>query len=145
LHRASQRVTLPAGSTTSCRFDWAGSRREFGHEAAATLIVGGRNVHAASEYYSVGFPIWKTALQGSGFLDFYGRESQLAEHVLYNRAMYQNVEEAFSWQPSSWTDLTPKTPHWWSGQGDAHNSVASLQQWIGQSHDHGIKMITYLW
>ena len=145
LHTATKQVSLPAAGSATCKFDWAGSNREFGHEVRATLTVGGKVVHAASDYYSVSLPIWKTALQANGFLDWYGREKNLLEHVTRNRALYLNVEEAFSWQPSSWTDLTPKTEHWWSGQGDAHNNATGLKLWLDASHEHGIKMITYLW
>lgn len=145
LHSATQTVTLTPGATTSCRFEPPAMPREFGREARATLMVDGRPVHVASDYYSASKSIWTVALQGSGFLDFYGREPFLAEHVNHNRTSYLNVEEAFSWQPSSWTDLTPETEHWWTGQGDAHNSLAGLKQWIALSHEQGIKMITYLW
>jgi hypothetical protein len=102
-------------------------------------------VHSAAEYFSVGTPIWKTAIQGNGFLTWYGREASLSEHVEENRDAYINVEEAFSWQPSSWTDLNPKDNHWWTGQGNAHNSAAGLKIWMDASHRHGIKMITYSW
>jgi len=145
LHTATQQVSLASSGTTSCQFDWPGGQREFGHEARVTLLVGGKRVHTASEYFSVSFPIWKTALQGSGFLDWYNRFDQFDDHVASNRRNYLNVEEAFSWQPSSWTDLTPEGDHWWSGQGDAHNTRAGLEKWIGLSHKEGIKMITYLW
>jgi hypothetical protein len=145
VHKAAQKLTLAPGAATSCRFEWPGSPREFGHEARVTLVVDGKPVQTASDYFSCSFPIWKTALQGSGFLDWYGREKDLPTHVTSNRERYFNVEEAFSWQPSSWTDLNPKTDHWWSGQGDAHNNVEGLQLWIDSSHREGIKMITYLW
>src|SRR4029077_12223888 len=62
-----------------------------------------------------------------------------------NRHKYVNVEEAFSWQPSSWTDLNPTTDDWWSGQNDFHNTMKGLREWISRSHSHGIKMITYSW
>ena len=56
-----------------------------------------------------------------------------------------NVEEAFSWQPSSWTDLNPTTDDWWTGQGNFHNDQHGLREWFGMSHSNGIKMITYSW
>lgn len=132
-------------ATTTVRFDWPGGPREFGYEARATLLVGGKPVDVRSEYFSVSFPIWKTALQGPGFLDFHDRIAQMPDHVAENRRKYINVEEAFSWQPSSWTDLNPKSEHWWTGQGDAHNSAEGVKTWLGLSHAEGIKMITYLW
>jgi hypothetical protein len=145
LHTTSQTLELSPTAATTCKFDWPGSPREFGIEARATLVVDGKPIHTASDYYSCSDPIWKTALQASGFLDWYGREPFMVEHVEQNRAKYLNVEEAFSWQPSSWTDLNPKSDHWWTGQGDAHNNVAGLKLWMDTSHQHGIKMITYLW
>jgi hypothetical protein len=138
-------VTVPAGGTARHRFEWTSGRREYGHEARASVLSAGKPVHAASEYFSVGAPIWKTAIQGSGFLTWFGREFQFPEHVAENRRRYINVEEAFSWQPSSWTDLNPTTDDWWTGQGNAHNSLAGLRQWMSLSHKEGIKLITYSW
>lgn len=144
VHSAKQSIKLSNG-TTNCRFEWPGGPREFGHEARVTVLVDGKSLDVRSEYFSCSFPIWKTAMQASGFLDFHDRIAQFPDHVADNRRKYLNVEEAFSWQPSSWTDLNPKTDHWWTGQGDAHNSKTGLETWMKLSHAEGIKMITYLW
>ncbi len=138
-------LEVPAGGTAQHRFAWKAGQREFGHEARALVIAAGKPVHEAAEYFTVGAPIWKTAIQGSGFLTWFGREFQFPDHVESNRRAYVNVEEAFSWQPSSWTDLNPTGEDWWTGQGNAHNSRAGLQQWMDLSHGHGIKLITYSW
>jgi hypothetical protein len=143
--RARQEITLPAGETVTVDFPWKAGQREFGYEAQVSLSVDGQKRHTRREFFSVSFPIWKTALQASGFLTWYGREKEFPGHVASNRLNYLNVEEAFSWQPSSWTDLTPENEHWWSGQNDFHNSLSGLKQWIDLSHREGIKMITYLW
>jgi hypothetical protein len=139
------KITVPGDGTAEHQFEWVSGQREFGHAASAELIVDGKTVHSASEYFSVSAPIWKTSLQGSGFITWYGREQQFPEHVASTRRHYMNVEEAFSWQPSSWTDLNPTTPDWWTGQGDAHNSLSGLRTWMELSHRNGIKMITYSW
>jgi hypothetical protein len=138
-------VTVPAGGTAKHRFEWTAGKREYGHEAHVTLVSSGKPVHEAAEYFTVGAPIWKTAIQGSGFLTWFGREFQFPEHVEENRRAYINVEEAFSWQPSSWTDLNPTSEDWWTGQGNAHNSLKGLRQWMDLSHGQGIKLITYSW
>lgn len=138
-------VVVPGGGVAQHRFEWTSGRREYGHEVHATVLSAGKMVHAAGEYFSVGAPIWKTALQGSGFITWYGREFQFPEHVEANRRAYINVEEAFSWQPSSWTDLNPVGEDWWTGQGNAHNSRKGLRQWMELSHTNGIKLITYSW
>lgn len=138
-------VTVPAGGTAQHSFQWKSGKREYGHEAHVTIVAAGKTVHEAAEYFSVGAPIWKTGLQGSGFLTWFGREFQFPEHVESNRRSYINVEEAFSWQPSSWTDLNPTGEDWWTGQGNAHNSLKGLRQWMGLSHSNGIKLITYSW
>ena len=145
LHTASQQITLAANGTNTCRFPWTAGQREFGHEARVRLVVDGQSVHTASDFFSVSFPVWKTAIQGSGFITWVGREQDFPRHVAANRAHYVNVEEAFSWQPSSWTDLLPEGEDWWTGQGSFHNSRAGLETWMGLSHSNGIKMITYLW
>ena len=138
-------LSVPAHSSVKHRFEWTSGRREFGHEARASVRAEDGSTHSSAEYFSVGAPVWKTAIQGSGFLTWYGREASLKEHVAENRAAYVNVEEAFSWQPSSWTDLNPEGDHWWTGQGNAHNSLAGLKIWMDASHSNGIKMITYSW
>ena len=138
-------LAVPPGGTAKHRFAWSAGKREFGHEARVTILSAGKPIHMASEYFSVGAPIWKTALQGSGFIAWFGREAQLPEHVESNRRAYINVEEAFSWQPSSWTDLNPTGDDWWTGQGDVHNSMSGLRMWMKLSHENGIKMITYSW
>ena len=138
-------VTVPGNGTVTCRFDWKSAAREFGCGACAEVLVAGKAVHSLTNYFSVSTPIWKTSLQGSGFLTWYGRENSFPEHVEHNRHNYINVEEAFSWQPSSWTDLNPTGTHWFAGQLDAHNSRAGLQQWMSLSHSNGIKLTTYNW
>jgi len=138
-------LELPAGRTATHRFPWKAGEREFGHEARAEAVLNGKVVHSAAEYFSVSSPVWKTAIQGSGFITWHGREWDFDRHVAANRNAYVNVEEAFSWQPSSWTDLTPETEDWWTGQCNFHNSMAGLTKWIGLSHGQGIKMITYIW
>ncbi len=140
-----QPVTIPAAGTTTVIFPWSAGQRSFGYGAVATLFVDGHEAHTNAEYFSVGTPIWKTAIQGSGFLSWYGRENKFKPHVEANRRAYINVEEAFSWQPSSWTDLNPSGEDWWTGQGNFHNSRKGLLEWSGLSHSNGIKLITYSW
>ncbi|MCG3150358.1 MAG: hypothetical protein PCFJNLEI_03841 [Verrucomicrobiae bacterium] len=140
-----QSITAPAAGTATCRFDWKSGNREYGHGATAELLVAGKVVHSRTEYFSVSTPIWKTQIQGPGFLTWYNREHLFPEHVQRNRNNYINVEEAFSWQPSSWTDLNPTNDHWFTGQGGAHNSRRGLDLWMSLSHSQGIKLITYNW
>ena len=116
-------ITVPGNGTATCRFNWRSSQREYGHGACAEIIVNGQTVHSLTDYFSVSTPVWKTALQGSGFISWYGRESQFAQHVADCRRDYLNVEEAFSWEPSSFTDLNPTTEDWWTGQCNFHNSL----------------------
>ncbi len=137
-------VTIPAKGKSIARFEWTSTKREFGHEARVEVLVDGKVIHSRSDTFSVSSPIWKTAIQGSGFLSWHGIEYELAPHVESNRRNYVNVEEAFSWQPSSWTDLNPTGEHWWAGQNNFHNSMKGLREWISRSHSHGIKMISYL-
>ena len=138
-------ITVPGNGTATCRFDWQSGLREYGHGACAELIVDGKTVHSLTDYFSVSTPVWKTALQGSGFLSWYGREDKFPEHVAGCRHDYINVEEAFSWEPSSFTDFNPTTEDWWTGQGNFHNSLKGLRLWMSLSHSNGIKLITYNW
>lgn len=138
-------MTVPGNDVANFKLVRPPSGREFGQAASVELTVDGKVTHTAIEYYSVSTPVWKTAIQGNGFISWYGREAGFAPHVDGNRRDYVNVEEAFSWQPSSWTDLNPTTDDWWSGQGNGHNSLKGLREWMTRSHTNGIKMITYSW
>lgn len=138
-------LEVPANGTAEQTFNWKANTREFGYEARAELLTDGKTVDSASDYFSVSLPVWKTAIQGGGFITWYGREKDFEPHVEGNRRGYINVEEAFSWQPSSWTDLNPTTETWWTGQNNFHNSMRGLKDWMNRSHAHGIKMITYIW
>ncbi len=51
------------------------------HEAVAEIEAEGKILHTASEFFSVSEPIWKTALQGGGFIAWYSREHQFSIHV----------------------------------------------------------------
>ena len=138
-------ITVPGGGTATCRFDWQSGAREYGYGAVADLVVAGQTVHSLTDYFSVSSPVWKTSIQGSGFLTWYGREAEFPGHVAWCRRDYINVEEAFSWQPSSWDNLNPTNEDWWTGQGNAHNSLKGLRLWMGLSHSNGIKLTTYSW
>ncbi len=140
-----QEVSVAPGRTAESLFSWVSGAREFGHEALAEIVVGGKTVHEASEYFTVSAPLWKTAIQGPGFITWFGREKDFPAHVAANRRGYVNVEEAFSWQPSSWTDLNPTNDSWWTGQNNFHNSLSGLKEWMALSHAEGIKLITYMW
>jgi hypothetical protein len=138
-------VTVPSNGTATCRFDWHSGAREYGQGACAELIVDGKTVHTLTDYFSVSTPVWKTSIQGSGFLSWAGREGNFPSHVESCRRSYVNVEEAFSWQPSSWTDLNPTTELWTTGQNNFHNSLKGLRLWMSLSHSNGIKLTTYSW
>ena len=138
-------ITVPGNGTATCRFNWQSGQREYGHGACAEIIVNGQTVHSRTDYFSVSTPVWKTALQGSGFISWYGREEKFPGHVSDCRRDYLNVEEAFSWEPSSFTDLNPTTEDWWTGQCNFHNSLKGLRLWMSLSHSNGIKLMTYNW
>ena len=87
--RVEQSVELPAGEQVSIEFPWTSGEREFGYEARVRLLVEGREVHAAWDYFSVSLPIWKTALQASGFLTWHGREEEFPEHVARTSQLFK--------------------------------------------------------
>ena len=80
-----QTVTIPARGIVKAQFPWVAGLREFGYGAMATLLIDGKPIHTATEYFSVSTPIWKTAIQGSGFITWYGRDYFLKPHVEANR------------------------------------------------------------
>lgn len=143
--RSSAHLTVPPGGTAEHEFNWQAGNREFGHEARLEVLRDGRVVDVRSAYFSVSSPVWKTSIQGNGFIFWHRREDEFDDHVRENRRNYINVEEAFSWQPSSWTDLTPEGEIWWTGQNDYLNTLSGLKKWLRLSRREGIKMITYMW
>ena len=140
-----QAIQVAPGRTAEVTFPWKAGDSRFGHAMRARLSRNGTTLHESEEVFSVNDSVWNVAIQGGGFTSWYGREEELARHVEANRRHYVNVEEAFSWQPSSWTDLTPDSADWWAGQNNFHNSRTGLETWLRLSHAHGIRMITYIW
>lgn len=142
---AERAVELAGAKRSDLRFDWQAGDREYGHEVLVEVLQGDRTLDRASEYFGVSRNIWQVSIQAPGFIEWVPQENELDDKVKNDRRGYTNVYEAFSWAPCSFTDLTPDTDEWWSGQNNFHNHIRVLRRWMELAHDNGMKMITYSW
>lgn len=138
-------VTAAPAASTAVRFDWTAGERQYGHKVGAELYNGDKLLERATEYFGVSRNVWQVAIQSPGFIEWAPQASKIDRHVADSRRAYTNVFEAFSWAPCSFSDLTPETDEWWSGQNNFHNRIDVLRQWMRLAHANGMKMITYSW
>ena len=136
-------VTVDAEEESVLNFEWTATAREYGHQVTAELLDGDRLLERATEYFGVSRNIWQVSIQSPGFIEWVPQERKVEGNVRNERRAYMNVSEAFSWAPCSFTDLTPDTDEWWSGQNNYHNHLRILRNWMSLAHANGMKMITY--
>ena len=137
-------IHVEAGGQTTTRFEFNAGKEEFGRELKATLLVNGKPVHSANEYFGVSEQVWKIGISGWGWpLSSFGMKKRVDFLVQKNRENYANFYEQFAWAPSDYCDMTPDTEEFWSGQSQYHGTITDCKAVIDTLHKHGIKAITY--
>ncbi len=161
-------LELPAQSSRTVEHTWSVGQEEFGRQVQATLRQGQRVLDQAEEYFGVSRNIWlvgNNAAHGGyyepGKYSFYLPNptepvvgylhwSALCTPELIKKwfqthtdGKYVNVIEKFSWPPDLFSDLTPETETWRSGQGSYYESKSMLRELIRQAHTRGIKVTSY--
>jgi hypothetical protein len=139
-------VQLAAGEKKEVSFQFELGADEFGHELRCSLINSRKEVvHSSSEYFGVSKNVYRVGITGRNV----GQSTreltpERAETVMAgNQKQYANYFECFAWAPCDYSDLTPKTEEFVSGQTQYPGSVSGMKLQIATAHRHGVKAITY--
>lgn len=119
---------------------------DFGHALRCTLLRGEKPVHEASEVFGVSMNVYRI---GNYCGDASGQdkskvtvESVRAGMVAHKRN-YGNWFEQFAWAPCTFSNMTPQTEDWYSGQAQYHGTKKGFRIMIDEAHRVGIKAMTY--
>ena len=138
-------VQLAPGEKKSLPFQFKLSNAEFGHELRGALIAGGKEAHSSSEFFGVSRNVYRVGITGRhvGQSTRNLTPERAAEVMAANVRTYANYFECFAWAPCDYSDLTPKTEEFVSGQTQYPGSVAGMKLQLAEAHRRGIKAITY--
>lgn len=143
----SKAVTLAAGQRLDVPFEYPlDGGPEFGHEVRCTLLEGDREIHAARECFGCSKNVYRIAISGN---DVVGQDKSkaepkaLREGMERNKANYANHFEQFSWAPCTFSDMTPDTEEWYSGQTQYRGTKTGYKMMIDEAHRVGIKVLSY--
>ena len=138
-------VTLGANEAKSVAFEFPVGTREFGRELRCALEVDGREVHAAGELFGVSRNVYRVGITGASA----GQDKrkltaeQAAQIMAGNVRNYANYFECFAWAPCDYSEMTPDTEIFFSGQTQYPGSVTGFKNLLNEAHRRGIKGITY--
>lgn len=138
-------VQLAAGEKKSVPFQFNLGDAEFGHELRASLLRDKKEVHSSSEYFGVSKNVYRVGITGRNV----GQNTRnlaparAAETMDANKQQYANYFECFAWAPCDYSDLTPETEEFVSGQTQYPGSITGMKLQIAEAHKRGIKAITY--
>ena len=143
----SQEVVLAAGQKLDVSFDYPlGEGPEFGHEVRCTLLAGDREIHDNAAYFGCSENVYRIAITGG---DVVGQDKSKADPKALragmerNKASYANHFEQFSWAPCTFSDMTPDTEDWYSGQTQYRGTKTGYKMMIDEAHRVGIKVLSY--
>ena len=138
-------VQLAPGERKELPFQFKLSAAEFGHELRGALVAGGKEVHSSSEFFGVSKNVYRVGITGRhvGQSTRGLTPERAAEVMTANVRAYANYFECFAWAPCDYSDLTPKTEEFVSGQTQYPGSVAGMKLQLAEAHRRGIKAITY--
>jgi len=127
----------PGEERKNVSISWNVGPRMYGRELRVDFVSGGKTISSASEFFQVAdlwlrvnlVTAWKPA-------DFLPQDLGLFE-------TYNNHGMQFAWAPDDFSDLTPETDTWYSGQVMYHKSTEGMKADIKDAHAKGIKISTY--
>lgn len=143
---AEQAVTLVPGKPFTLPFECAlDGTTELGHEFRVRLLDGDREIHAGRQCAGVSGNVYRVGITGGncGQNTQTVKPEQIAEVMRANKQRYANYYERFAWAPCDYSDMTPDTELFWSGQTQYPGSIAGLKREIDEAHRLGIKAISY--
>ncbi len=139
-------VQLAAGETKELPFQFKLGADEFGHELRCSLVGNSKEVvHSASALFGVSKNVYLVGITGRSVgQSTRGLTPERAATVMEeNVRTYANYFECFAWAPCDYSDLTPKTEEFVSGQTQYPGSVSGMKLQIAAAHERGIKAISY--
>ncbi len=138
-------VSLRAGTPLAVEFSFELDDMEFGHELRCTLESGGRELHSAAAIFGVSHNVYRMGVYGhAGPLQMRGLTLESARSTMAsNKENFANYFEKFAWAPCDFSDMTPETEEFVSGQGQYFGSISGVSNLITAAHEVGIKAITY--
>ncbi len=143
-----QPADLAAGGKLTLSFAYPVPQgRKWGHEAQATVkAAGGELLAQGREYFTVGENPWELGHYSTLFGIRDGKKNKSIDNSILPkfRRAYITTLEGYSWQPSVFDDMTPKTEQWRSGQGAYKEGKEDWQYLIQRAHDMGMVVVTYI-
>jgi uncharacterized membrane protein len=138
-------VTLAAGVSQNVAFEFKPGAEEFGRELRCALEASGREVHSAGEFFGVSRNVYRVGISGaSAGQDKRKLTAEEAGRIMdANKRAYANYFECFAWAPCDYSDMTPKTEIFFSGQTQYPGSISGFKNLLGEAHRRGVKAITY--
>jgi hypothetical protein len=143
---SAQAVTLAPGKPFTLPFECVlDGTTEMGHEFCVRLLEGDREIHAGRQFAGVSGNVYRVGITGGncGANTQTIKPEQIAEVMRSNKQRYANYYERFAWAPCDYSDMTPDTELFWSGQTQYPGSITGLKGEIDAAHRLGIKAITY--
>jgi hypothetical protein len=143
---AEQAVTLTPGKSFTLPFECVlDGTTEMGHEFRVRLLDGDREIHAGRQFAGVSGNVYRVGITGGngGQNTQTAKPEQLTALMRANKQRYANYYERFAWAPCDYSDMTPDTELFWSGQTQYPGSITGLKREIDEAHRLGIKAISY--
>ena len=143
-----QPANLTAGGKATLSFSYPVPQgRKWGHEAQATVRdASGELLANGREFFTVGDTRWEVGHYSTLFGIRDGKKNKSIDNSLLPkfRRAYITTIEGYSWQPSVFDDMTPKTEQWRSGQGAYKEGKEDWQYLIQRAHEMGMAVVTYI-
>lgn len=126
-------------------FEFVLPKREFGHKLRCTLTIDGEAVHSGGAFFGVSRNVYRIGITApNGPQDMRNFSADDAQRLMQRgRSLYANYFERFAWAPCDYSELTPETEIFYSGQTQYPGSISGFKNLLNAAHEVGIKGITY--
>ncbi len=98
-----------------------------------------------SEVFGVSRNVYRVGITGAsgGHHKAGMAAADFAKVMQANKRAYANHFEVFAWAPCDYSEMTPDTEFFLSGQTQYHGSVSAFKALLAEAHKVGVKGITY--
>ncbi len=149
-----------AEEPTTLSFAYKPGDAEFGRELLVVVSPGGKALEVApagladpvksfpgsrSEVFGVSRNVYRIGITGAsgGHHKAGMTAADFAKVMQANKRAYANHFEVFAWAPCDYSEMTPDTEFFLSGQTQYHGSVSAFKALLAEAHKVGVKGITY--